>query len=106
MLTFLMDDKNHPEFDHVPVDIDVFNDKKRTPLFLVFTPPFATYNGTKNGLNPNGSPIAVQPEGVDVAEDWIKPGGPRQREEIVKFLVEHGANVNRTVINVIYLDYW
>lgn len=97
MLEFLLEEKNHPEFDHVPVDIDVLNERKRTPLFLVFTPPFLTYTGSQNGLKPNGTPIAVQPEGVVSSFDWIRPGGPAQREQLVRMLVERGADVKRSV---------
>jgi hypothetical protein len=32
MLTFIMDPKNHSEFDDIEVDIDCLNDRKRTPL--------------------------------------------------------------------------
>jgi hypothetical protein len=97
MLTFIMDPKNHSEFDDIEVDIDCLNDRKRTPLFMVFTPPTATYMGQLFGLDENCNPRAEKPEGIETLSDWIKPGGPKQREMIVDTLIQHGADVKRKV---------
>eukprot|EP00602_Paraphysomonas_sp_CaronLab_P013140 CAMPEP_0185041476 /NCGR_PEP_ID=MMETSP1103-20130426/40809_1 /TAXON_ID=36769 /ORGANISM="Paraphysomonas bandaiensis, Strain Caron Lab Isolate" /LENGTH=440 /DNA_ID=CAMNT_0027581213 /DNA_START=38 /DNA_END=1357 /DNA_ORIENTATION=- len=95
MIAFILDPKNHSEFDDIEVDIDVLNDRKRTPLFLVFTPPTGTYMGLTYGLDENCNPIAEKPEGVETLSDWVKPGGPKQREAIVDTLIHYGADVKR-----------
>jgi hypothetical protein len=97
MLEFILDPKNHSEFDDVTIDIDVLNDRNRTPLFMVFTPPTGTFMGLTYGLDENCNPNAQKPIGVETLADWVKPGGPKQRELIVDLLIAHGANVKRKV---------
>lgn len=97
MLEFILDPKNHSEFDDVVVDIDILNERNRTPLFMVFTPPTGTFMGLTFGLDENCNPNAQKPDGVETLSDWIKPGGPKQREAIVDILIAHGANVKRKV---------
>lgn len=99
MLQFILDPKNHSEFDDIVIDVDITNERSRTPLFLVFTPPTGTFMGLTYGLDENCNPNAQKPEGIESLSDWIKPGGPKQREIIVDTLIAHGANVKRKVDN-------
>jgi hypothetical protein len=97
MLEFILDPKNHSQFDDIVLDIDIVNNRNRTPLFLVFTPPTGTFMGLHYGLDENCTPNAQKPLGVESLADWVKPGGPKQREIIVDLLIAHGANVRRKV---------
>lgn len=94
MLEFLGDPTNHTEMDDVPLEVNPKNNKKRTPLFLCFTPPSATFNGQMFGVGEDGNPLCEKPEGIEIPSDWIKPGGPKAREQCIKILIKFGANVN------------
>lgn len=94
MLDFIFKDSNHSALDDVDVEIDGKNERKRSPLLLCFSPPTATHVGLKFGVGADGNPIGTQPEGIEVAEDWIKPGGPKARERCIKSMIANGANVN------------
>jgi hypothetical protein len=94
MLTFMLDPTNHSEFDETVLEISPTNDRHRTPLMLAFTPPVFTYVAVENGLDENGDPILIRPEGLETLLDWIRPGGPLERQEIVRLLLQHGANAN------------
>ena len=48
----------------------------------------------KFGVSPEGNALSEKPEEVEQLIDWVKPGGPRNRENCIKLLVEKGANVN------------
>lgn len=74
MFEFLVNPKNHAETDHIQLEIDAPNNKGRTPLMMCFTPPTATFQGLKFGVDDEGSPMSERPAGVDSAVDWIKPG--------------------------------
>lgn len=86
MLAFLLDPLSHSEYDENAIIIDPRNDRRRTPLMLCFTPPTATYMGQKYGLSDDGNPLSERPDGVEVVADWIKPGGPKNRENCVKLV--------------------
>jgi hypothetical protein len=62
---------------------------------LCFTPPTATFQGLKYGIDPEGVPLAVKPDDIDVAADWIKPGGPRSREKCIRHLINNEVDVNK-----------
>lgn len=84
MLVFLMDEKNHSVLDDQVLDIVGRNERDRTSLHLCFTPPSLTYNGQKYGIDSDtGLPNCQRPDGIEVQQDWIKPGGPRMREKCV-----------------------
>ena len=44
-------------------------------------------------MGADGNALAEKPEEVEQLLDWVKPGGPRNRENCVKMLVEQGANL-------------
>jgi hypothetical protein len=119
MVTFMANPANHSELDENELEINARNDRGRTPIFLCFTPPVATLMGIKYGVDSEGTILAEKPEDLEVLSDWIKPGGksiaihtcangyrfkneslllytsgPRTRQDIVQFLIEHGADVN------------
>ena len=74
MLDFILEEKNHPSFDDVPVEIHGRNDRNRTALHLCFTPPQLTYLGLLYGIDPDtGLPNSQRPDGIEVIQDWIKP---------------------------------
>lgn len=99
--------------DDVFLEVNAVNDRNRTPLFLCFTPPSATSMGMTCGLDPEGNIDAekrkevlikaMKDAGEDISpgkngevslSDWIKPGGPKSRENCIKLLVREGALVN------------
>lgn len=98
--------------DDVFLEINAVNDRNRTPLFLCFTPPSATRMGILCGLDPEGNIDAdkrrellikaIQDAGEDInskggdipLNDWVKPGGPKSRENCIKLLLQQGAQVN------------
>lgn len=90
MLDFMLNPKNHAEADHVELEVDAPNNKRRSPLFLCFTPPHATYLGIRYGLDAEGNPINEQPAGTG----WIRPGGPTEREKCIRHLIAQKCNVN------------
>lgn len=94
MLEFLCDPKNHSSFDDTDVDFNLFNDRKRTPLHLCFTPPTLTYMAMLYGLDGNNKPVTVKPEDVESLVDWIHPGGPEERQGLIEMLLNQGANPN------------
>lgn len=94
MVNFILDPKNHSVFDDIELDMNAMNDRRRSALILCFTPPIATHLGITNGINEECMPIPSKPEDVETASDWVKPGGPRQRELCVSLLISYGANVN------------
>lgn len=94
MVSLILDPKNHSVFDDIELDLNILNDRRRTPLLLCFTPPTATYLGLRNGISDECMPIPSKPEDIEIPSDWIKPGGPRQRELCVAQLLAYGANVN------------
>lgn len=94
MLAFMLNPGNHSEFDETTIEISPTNDRHRTPLMLAFTPTVFTYNAVENGLDEHGEINLVRPEGLETLQDWVKPGGPDERHEIVKLLLEHGASAD------------
>ena len=50
----------------------------------------------KYGVGPDGNALSEKPDEIEMAIDWVRPGGPRNRENCVKLLVEHGADVHMT----------
>jgi ankyrin repeat protein len=49
----------------------------------------------KNGVDEDGNVIAVPPEEIESLSDWCKPGGPKSRENCIKFLLDQvGSNPN------------
>jgi len=94
MLEFLFNPTNHPERDHVPLEVNMRNNKNRTPLLMCFTPPTKTYLGLKYGVKPDGNCNSERPDGIELMTDWILPGGPNQREKCIQILINNGANPN------------
>lgn len=47
----------------------------------------------KYGVGSDGNAMSEKPEEIEQLLDWCKPGGPRNRENCVKLLVEQGASV-------------
>jgi len=90
MIEFILEPKNHAEADHVQFEVDPLNNKKRTPLFLLFTPPSATYLGLRQGLDEEGNPKNNVPVGVA----WFRPGGQAEREACLSYLISQRCNVN------------
>lgn len=85
MLCFLLDEKNHSGFDDVKIEVTGRNERDRTPFHLCFTPPTLTYLARKHGIdNATGLPKCERPDGIEVQQDWVKPGGPRLREMCIK----------------------
>lgn len=60
---------------------------------LVSTFMTVKFCGTKFGVGPDGNALSEKPEEVEQLIDWCKPGGPRNRENCVKLLVENGASI-------------
>jgi len=94
MLRFVVNPNNHSAFDDGDLDLNVLNDRKRTPLHYVFAAPHTTYMALKHGLDENLLPKAVKAEEIEELTQWVKPGGPSDRVELVQILIEHGADVN------------
>jgi len=94
MLQFVFDPTKHSQFDHVDIDLNNTNDRARVPFFLSFSPPSATYTGLTNGLNDNGIPNGIKPEIIELINDWVKPGFPRERENIIGLLIESGQDIH------------
>eukprot|EP01038_Epipyxis_sp_PR26KG_P015116 gene15116-20337_t len=93
MLTFMANPANRADIDKNELDPSPMNDRQRIPLFLCFTPPVATYSGLKYGVNSDGTPLAEKPPDIQ-ASDWVLPGGPKSRENCIKFLLEKGVDPN------------
>lgn len=94
MLKFLSSPENYTDDAVVVVDYAPKNNRNRTPLFVCFTPPTASFCGQMYGVNPDGSPKAERPEDIEVASDWIKPGGPKSRERCIELLLRNGVDPN------------
>ena len=91
MVEFLIDyfEKNG---QNIPEKIqwNAENEKRRTPLHVLFTPPHETYCGWKFGVT-DGIPNSKKPD-VQIDADWIRPGTPEDRHRILQFLVKNGAD--------------
>ena len=105
MLEFMVDPRNRLDMDKdLVLELDLENDKGRTPLILCFTPPVSSFLGQKYGLTKDGNARAEKIEYVEdmedgtntLATDWLQPGGPKERQQCIKILCEIGANVNFT----------
>jgi ankyrin repeat protein len=94
MLEFIINPRNHSEFDDTVLAINCRNDKNRTPLMLCFQPPTASFLGLKFGIDENGNYKTEKPEDLEIESDWIQPGGPKQRERCIQLLLKSGADVN------------
>lgn len=96
MVQFMVDPKNVSQYETTLIDYNALNDKRRTPLHVVFTPPHATYCGVKFGCD-DGEVRAKRP--ADLASmsdtDWIRPGTPQDRMALVELLVDKGADPHR-----------
>ena len=95
MVQFMIDPKNISQFDTTEIDFNAENNKWRTPLHIIFTPPQETFCAKKIGVTDVGLPKAEKPEGVTIDSDWIRPGTPKQRQQIVELLIEKGANIHQ-----------
>jgi hypothetical protein len=96
MLEFLYNPKNHTRSDDVRVEVDALNNKNRTPLMMLFVPPTASYLGLRFGVDEEGTPLNERPDGIETVSDWIKPGGPKCRENMVRLLLDKGADLHKT----------
>ena len=96
MLDFVFNPKNHSAADDVPLEIDALNNKNRTPLMLCFQPPTSSYLGLRFGLDEEGTPLNERPDGLETLSDWITPGGPKAREAMIRSLIDHGADMEKT----------
>jgi len=97
MVEFMINPKNRSMFDNTALNIDVENDKWRSPLHVAFTPPSATFMAVKYGFDENtGMPNEEQPTGLqNVHTDWVHVGKEKERFEIIKILIAEGADVNK-----------
>jgi serine/threonine-protein phosphatase 6 regulatory ankyrin repeat subunit A len=94
MIEFVMDPSNHTDIDDsVVLELNTHNGRKRSPLMLCFTPPHCTFLGQRFGVASDGNAISERPEGVTLATDWVKPGGPKNREKCIQSLLKGGADV-------------
>lgn len=97
MAEFTINPSNRSMFEKVELDVNTLNDKKRSALHVLFTPPSFTFCAMKNGYDPvAAAPIEVPPESLEaanVANDWVKPGKRQQRMEILKLLLDEGIDV-------------
>mmetsp|Transcript_19406 Transcript_19406/g.43250 ORF Transcript_19406/g.43250 Transcript_19406/m.43250 type:complete len:461 (-) Transcript_19406:111-1493(-) len=93
MLSFMANPLNRSDLDHNDLEIEPRNNRNRTPLMLCFTPPSATHCGMAFGVGPDGNALSEKPADVESLSDWCKPGGPKNRENCVRLLVEKGADV-------------
>lgn len=95
MFEFLLNPRNHAVTDDIPLEIDARNNRNRTPLMLCFTPPTSSFLGLKFGVDEEGTPLNERPDGIESINDWIKPGGPKSREDCIKMCIKAGADVNQ-----------
>ncbi|KAH8066445.1 hypothetical protein JL722_887 [Aureococcus anophagefferens] len=108
MVEFMVDPKNVSQFDTAPettsetdafdtteIDFNAENNKWRTPLHVVFTPPQETYCARKIGVHDDGLPKGEKPEGVTIDSDWIRPGTERHRMQVIELLIDKGANIHQ-----------
>ncbi|KAH8078542.1 hypothetical protein JL720_9740 [Aureococcus anophagefferens] len=84
-----------PRFDTTEIDFNAENNKWRTPLHVVFTPPQETYCARKIGVHDDGLPKGEKPEGVTIDSDWIRPGTERHRMQVIELLIDKGANIHQ-----------
>eukprot|EP00596_Hydrurales_sp_CCMP1899_P008985 CAMPEP_0119040646 /NCGR_PEP_ID=MMETSP1177-20130426/10651_1 /TAXON_ID=2985 /ORGANISM="Ochromonas sp, Strain CCMP1899" /LENGTH=369 /DNA_ID=CAMNT_0007005925 /DNA_START=219 /DNA_END=1325 /DNA_ORIENTATION=- len=104
MLEFITNKVNRPDLDKdLPLDLNMHNDKDRTPLLICFTPSVSTFLGQKYGIGDNGLPLVEHASSGDsvkaggpitIASDWQKPGGEKERCQCISLLIELGADVN------------
>ena len=94
MLQFAVDPRNHSTFDETVLDFNVTNDRGRVPLFYCFCPPVMTSTAFLNGIDSDGTPIAVKPEDIESMVDWVKVGGPKERQDLIELMLDHGAKCN------------
>ena len=71
MLKFVVDPKNHPAFDDGELDLNVLNDRRRTPLHYVFAAPHTTFMAMRHGLDDNLLPAAVKAEEIEDLAQWV-----------------------------------
>ena len=95
MVEFMVDPKNVSQFDTTEIDFNAENNKWRTPLHVVFTPPQETYCARKIGVHDDGLPKGEKPEGVTIDSDWIRPGTERHRMQVIELLIDKGANIHQ-----------
>lgn len=91
MTDFATDPKSHSIFEITDVDVNQLNEKDRSPLHLVFTPPQRTFLAKKFGLGRDMKVVTQKPEELEVINDWDKPGYKKERERIVETLLLRGA---------------
>ena len=74
------------------IQVNLKNQRGRTPLHLAFSPPTSCWNATKYGLEPDASKAkSVRPE-VQLDSDSIRPGDLKVRKKLVSTLVAEGAD--------------
>ncbi len=95
MLKFMLDDSTHSEFDETVLEISATNVKFRIPLHHCFMPSAMTFCGQTFGVEIDGSAKSERPDGIEVASDWVQPGGRKEREECIAMLIAKGADVNQ-----------
>lgn len=71
MLKFVVDPSNHSAFDDGDLDLNVLNDRRRTPLHYVFAAPHTTFMALKHGLDDNLLPAAVKAEEIEELTQWV-----------------------------------
>lgn len=94
MVDFIIDPKNHTKKDTMVLDVNSRNRKNRTPMHVAFTPPQATFIAKKHGFGPTGELQSEMPEDVQMVVDFVPPGKRAEREEIIKMLLDAGADPN------------
>ena len=50
--------------------------------------------GIKYGVDGDGNILAEKPEEIEQASDWVRPGGPKSRENCIRFLLQNGVDPN------------
>ena len=97
MLTYILewDEVDVKDLD-IKIDMNSKNEKGRSPLHLCFIPPVMTYLGQTYGVNKDGSVRYQLPPGFTEKDtrDFLKPGGPAARQELIDIVIRNGAMVN------------
>ena len=91
MLEFMLNPRNHAEADHIQIEVDPLSNRKRSPLFVLFTPPVASYLGLRYGVD---AATQLPKNDVPVGLNFLAPGGQAEKEECLRHLIAQNCNVN------------
>ena len=87
MLKFVVNPNNHSAFDDGDLDLNVLNDRRRTPLHYVFAAPHTTFMALKHGLDENLLPKAIKAEEIEELTQWVSCRYERVNFSIVQYLL-------------------